>query len=167
MGERTPKSHWSISLESIGVFHQGYGVVLEPDQEAWESGGNKIPILNHMAVGFWVPEIHVICLSQPNLKIRENPAIPPKQIICWSWTNLSRLMAKQHFCNNYWDKKTSVQRTGNCTASNRQPTEVTVELKLLLTVSHSVSFRTHWFLTSSNSCISLDSRLVLTLGCFK
>lgn len=112
VGERTPKSRWNISLESTGVFYQGYGTVLESDQEAWESGGNKIPILNHMAVGFWVPEVHVICLSQRNLKIRENPAIPPKQIIHWSWTDLSRLMAKQHFHNNYWDK-TSVQRAGD------------------------------------------------------
>lgn len=52
MGERTPKSGLNISLESVGVFHQGYSVVLEPDQDAWESRGDKIPILNHMAMGF-------------------------------------------------------------------------------------------------------------------
>lgn len=79
VGERTPKSRWTISLESIVVFHQGFGGVLEPDQEAWESWGRKIPILTHITLGFWAPEVHVICLSQPNLKARENPAIPPNR----------------------------------------------------------------------------------------
>lgn len=54
------------------------------------------------------------------------------------------------------------------TEMKNQPTEVRVELKrLLTTLSPSLSFRIHWFLTSSNSCGSLDSSLVLTLGCFK
>lgn len=37
VGERTPKSHWNISLESTGF--QGSSVVLEPDPEG--SAGNN------------------------------------------------------------------------------------------------------------------------------
>lgn len=151
VGAKTPKSHSNISLESRGVFHR---VVLGPDQEAWESGGNKIPLLNQMALGFWVPEVHVLCLSQPNLKIRENPAVPPMK----SYTG-PELIFLDGWQSSIFLTTTETTRAFRgqeiCTEMENQPTEVRVELnRLRTTASPSISFRVHWFWTSSNSCTS-------------
>lgn len=161
VGERTPKSHWNISLESTGF--QGSSVVLEPDPEG--SAGNKFPVLNLVALGFWALHGHVTRLSQTNLKRRENAAIPPKHIICWPQviTDPPRLVAKQHFCNN-WDNETWGQKIA---LQGRDNPRRTVELQLLRDSSWDPLVLTPPVYFYSNSLISLDSRLVLTLGWFK